>query len=695
MPVETNNLVLYKSERLTDTSDGGGKYSGQVVIDGESNNLFPDVSELDRTMGRVSLRKIFAGINNNDTDSLMGSTVFVSKNPNDPNVSALLFSTESHVDTRDSAQNRVENYLAKGAQISGTPLDTLWQGMKLIQVAMFETDIESSVGDTIVLISNEGKPLEYEQYVRITKVETMIATMVINGTLVKYKSATYSINDPLERDFIGLSAQQWYQGAKSTTIIRDTLVADSGNYYASVELTEDANVGQFTVQAGSIFSQLVPAAQIETPLVDLNASNESIALVSGNADTITVAYSTTIGTSQNLYIGSSVIPSSVSFTLFGNAITDQGGLLKQSNGTQVGTIDYQRGLIQWTSAAGAGSTTLEITFTPAAAPRQYFQSYAIPVTQNNQSTNWTGVLIPIPAPGSLSLSYMSQGKFYELKDDGSGQLKSVHSSFGSGMINYETGSFLLTTGALPDVDTPILANWGTPIATYQRADLLVLPAKIAFELNNQAVAANSLSISWMLNGVAKSATSNAMGNLTGDATGFVNSALGIGEIIPNELPQKGTIFTITYNYGENEEQELSPVIPNASQQINFTVGTGNALQPNSVMLEIPLTSNLGDQATLVVVDDGLGNLKDGFGTTQGTINYTTGEVAMNPSIVTGYFYEKEVAKPVVNAATLGSTTRRYATINPITNPITKPSVSSSAVTQYKPQINHWANYRAG
>ena len=72
MPVETNNLVLYKSERLTDTSDGGGKYSGQVVVDGESNNLFPDVSELDRTMGRVSLRRIFAGINSSWADSWMG-----------------------------------------------------------------------------------------------------------------------------------------------------------------------------------------------------------------------------------------------------------------------------------------------------------------------------------------------------------------------------------------------------------------------------------------------------------------------------------------------------------------------------------------------------------------------------------------------------------------------------------------------
>ena len=151
MPIETNNLVLYKSERLTDTGDGGGKYSGQVVVDGESNNLFPDVSELDRTMGRVSLRKIIAGLTNNDTEALMGATVFISKNPEDPNVSALLFSTRSHTDTRDSAQNRLENYLAKGAQAVGSLLDTAYSGMKSFQVAMDKNETENSVGDTIVL----------------------------------------------------------------------------------------------------------------------------------------------------------------------------------------------------------------------------------------------------------------------------------------------------------------------------------------------------------------------------------------------------------------------------------------------------------------------------------------------------------------------------------------------------------------
>jgi hypothetical protein len=120
------------------------------------------------------MRKIYAAVNNNDTDALMGSTVFISKNPDDPNVSALLFSTESHIDVRSSAANRVENYLAKGGQIAGTPLDTLWQGMKVIQVAMFKTDTESSVGDTIVLVSMRDYQLNLSNMYDLQKLKHVL-----------------------------------------------------------------------------------------------------------------------------------------------------------------------------------------------------------------------------------------------------------------------------------------------------------------------------------------------------------------------------------------------------------------------------------------------------------------------------------------------------------------------------------------
>ncbi|AYO54208.1 hypothetical protein [Acinetobacter wuhouensis] len=640
MPIETKDLVIYESERLTDNDDGGGKYNGQIIQDGLSNNLFDDISELDRTMGNVSIRKIFPAVITNDTDKLMGATVFISELPKDPNVSALLFSTKSWTDQRKAAQNRIENYLAKGGQTAGYPQDTHYQGMKTLQAIMFPEETEASVGSTIVLASNEGKALQHDQYVRITKVETRTAILMVDGTKVEYKVATYSLNDPLDQDYVGLSAKQWYNGEKSQTILRDTLVADTGLYYSSVKLKSAATVGEYTVNAKDIFAQLIPSAQTESPIVDVNAAGESVVLVPGNSGSISANFSTTVGTSQNLYIGSSVMPSSVSFSLFGQQITDQGGLLKNSQGTQVGVIDYQRGLIQWTTAAGSGATTLAITFTPAASPSQYFQSYSVPVTQNNQSSNWTGVLVPIPAPGCLSISYMAQGKFYELKDDGSGQLKGSSTSFGSGRINYETGSWTFTAGVLPDVGTPILLLWGTPIITFVRSGLPVNKAKFAFKLNQGAVA-TGITIDWLLEGVPKKAVSNAQGKFTGDAIGFINYSTGEGEIIPLKLPQKNTEFKITYNFGLKQLQTKSNVVPDSAQKLTFIVGTGSPLQPSSIGLRIPLNSTDGNFGHLDLIDvptsSSMGNLVNNQDQVQGTINYTTGEAEVTPTMIKKVF----------------------------------------------------------
>ena len=643
MPIETKDLVLYESERSTDNDDGGGKYNGQIIIDGQSNNLFDDVSELDRTMGDVSMRKIFPAVTTNDTDKLMGATVFISENPKDPNVSALLFSTKNWTDERQAAQNRVENYLAKGGQIAGTPLDTHWKGMKSLQVIMFPQETESSVGDTIVLVSNEGGELEHEQYLRITKVEIRTAITIIDGKNIEYKIATYALNDALDADFVGLSTRQWYEGQVSITIIRDSIVADAGKYCSSVGLTGDVQVGEYTVNAKSIFTQLIPSAQTESPILDVNAAGESTILVPGNDGLITSDFPTTVGVNQNLYIGSSVMPSTLNFDLFGQAITDQGGLLKDNIGTQVGTIDYQRGLIQWTAAATGGSTTLVITFKPAAAPNQYFQSYALPVTQNNQSSNWTGVLVPIPAPGSLSISYMSQGKFYELKDDGTGQLKGASSSFGSGRINYETGSWLLTTGELPDVDTPILLLWGTPIITFVRSSLSVEKAAFDFNLGQTGIAPG-VTVNWLLEGEAKTAISNAQGKFTGDATGEINYATGMGKIIPSKLPQKNTQFTVIYNFGTQLGQTKSAISPDSNQKLSFTIGTGAAIQPNSVELAIPVNHSVKNAPGTVVLTDvpinsSTGNLVTRTGDIQGTINYTSGAVEVTPILIKKEFIQ--------------------------------------------------------
>src|SRR5690606_14657363 len=104
-------------------------------------------------------------------------------------------------------------------------------------------------------------------------------------------------------------------------------------------------------------------------------------------------------------------------------------------------------------------------------------------------------------------------------------------------------------------------------------------------------------------GEAKTATSNTQGKFTGDATGEINYATGVGKIIPNKLPQKGMVFSVIYNYGASLEQTKMDVAPDANQKLSFTIGTGSAIQPNSVELAIPVIDQIAqNNGTAYVID---------------------------------------------------------------------------------------------
>lgn len=642
MAIQTNNLVLYKSERLTDTSDGGGKYSGQVVVDGESNNLFPDVSELDRTMGRVSMRKIYAGVNSEDTDALMGSTVFISENPADTNVSALLFSTKNWTDTRINAQSRLEDYLVRAGVAVGKLLDTAFQSMSIIQMIMSKEDKPNAVNETLVLIKNEGQLGEFVQYVRIKKVETAAAYFNLDASARReYQVATYTLEQPLLADFVGISVAQWNANATSNTTVRNTMVADSGKYFASEKLKDDAAVGQYTVLASSIFKQLVPVGQIETPMLDLNPNGESITLTQSSSTPITQSYTVNTSVGQNLYIGSSIMPSSVSFTLNSQTITDAGGLLVSPDSTQVGTIDYQRGLIKWTHSAGAGVKTIAISFIPAAAPLRTMQTQTKFVIPQTQSRNWTGSLVPLPSPTTVRVSFMSQGNFYELVDDGNGKLVAASNDIGVGTINYTTGTWLLTTGALPDVGSIILVQYGSDIATYERGNTAIKPLTLETQLEKTYI--KNLTITWQLLGVTKTASVSASGVISGDATGRVNMATGKVVITPNLLPQKDSDFTFGYDWGASSSQTVSGTV--AGGTLNLTIGTGTALTAGGVSLSFTVydkTVTLHD----VPIDVTTGNLYNGSSNV-GTIDYVSGAVSITAAslptetYISGYTTEYE------------------------------------------------------
>ena len=648
MPIETKNLKLLESERIrTDADDGGGKYSGREIVDGQSNNLFNDISEMDRTTGRTSIQKIYAAVDTADTDALMGATVFISQNAQDPNVSAVLFSTDSWTDERKEAQNRIENYNAKGAQIAGTPLDTHWKGMKSLQVAMFPQEAESPIGKSIVLISSEGEPLELEQYLRITEVSTRTAYVMVDGKQVEYKIATYGLSDALKADFVGLSAKQWYSGEKSTTIIRDTIVADTGKYYASANLKEAAQVGDYSVVAQDVYTQLVPSAQTETPMVNINAAGDSVALVKAKDGVLIKTFSNvTISTVSSLYIGSSIMPKSVEFTLFGSAITDVGGELKNTSGTSIGTINYQNGSIVWNSNAIEGTTNLEISFLPAAAVTAPVESESIYVNQENSGFTWLRNLVPLPSPGTLQVSFLVQNQVYTLRDNGAGQLRGSDSSFGSGSIDYDTGTLSLTTGELADVGSAILLTWSNMITAQERSGLTINKAYVEIPVN-ASIVAGSLTVNWLLNGVAKSATDNGQGQFIGDATGTIDYADGVAKLMPTLLPNGGTTFNVSGQKGSRSSVQVTAVPTSGTISIELDNGSA-ALIPKSVKVRVPV-KYMGYSGEVELrdmpIDATTGRLINGEGQQQGTINYSSRTMNITPSTTLEAIEREKIMQP--------------------------------------------------
>lgn len=85
------------------------------------------------------------------------------------------------------------------------------------------------------------------------------------------------------------------------TALRETVVADAANYFASTRMVDDAAFGSMQVRAKTIFTQLVPAARSETPAVDLTAAGELASLVDSGRGLVSINTAAVIAPSRGLF----------------------------------------------------------------------------------------------------------------------------------------------------------------------------------------------------------------------------------------------------------------------------------------------------------------------------------------------------------------------------------------------------------
>lgn len=641
MAIQEGNIKLLKSQVMDDVPEGGGRATGTAIIDGASNSIFTDISELDRAYGRVNLRKTFVGVSTPDTEGYFGANIIVANPPLDPRVSCTIFSTKDGFDRRVDAQSRIESYLVSGSEWQGYLLENHVSGQRAIQLFQRPSTDLPPVGRTLLLAGPLGS-----QYVRITKVSSALRTFTysVSQSYIDYSAqvVTCEISDALRYDMAGSAPSRDFLKQSGKTTVRDTLVADAAQYFGTTPLAVATTTGALQVTGESIFTQLVPSAQTEIPVVDANAAGEYDTLVNASNGNVTFTTTATMGPLAAVYVGNPIYPGSLTINYPGGVLTDSAGTLVAGT-TVVGSVDYIRGLLTFSSSSPAYAGTKTISFAAAGAPLQLADSAGLYVSVEGRSYNYVQTIEPPPAPGSMRVSYRANGNWYDLRDNGGGVLLGGDTAFGTGTISYATGTLAITLGALPDVGSQILLSWGARVNYFNRAADAVLPLEISMQLGHTGVAPDSVSVSWD-DGTARVATDNTAGVLSGDAAGTVNYQTGEIRLRPNVLPAGGQSYTVEYGYGTPDAESFPAPLRGGDGKITLSLAKTNikpgslemiwnvVIEDYSVISQVPAEMQFHEQVDpfKTVRDDGAGALKDATGVSYGTVDYTLGTITFNP-----------------------------------------------------------------
>jgi hypothetical protein len=515
MPIQSDDIKLLKSAVMADVPEGGGPATGVEIVDGASNNVFPDVSTDDRAAGRFRLRKVFGAAHTDDADLLLGASFVVLEPPADPLVHLTLLQTPGWFDTRTTAKTAIEAYLVKGSKLLCRVQDRHFAGALILQ--LYNTAPATgfpTAGDTVVLVNPNGS----EQYVRVLKTTlSQQQLQVTDNDLITVNLCTCELDKVLAFDLLGQPIQKAQPGTNAA-VVYATALSTGVQFHGVKRLGAPAAVGDRSVLLdGGIFSPVVPANTIEEPLTDIfplvqrpTLSRTAFSALTLPATTLTLTAGTV------LLLPLELEPGTLTMTHGATAFSSNldGELLQGS--TVVGAVDARARTVTLSGAApNYGSASNTITFRPATVTGATAHSAAIEVTTPNQGLGWVYAFEPTPAPGTLSVSYLAQGRWYELTEDGTGKLSGADSAYGVGTLNFLSGSLALTLGALPDVGSAIVFTWGEADSARQ-ADSV--PARLWTTIAlTQQPQPGTLVFTWPAGGSTLSASVAASGAVTGPA----------------------------------------------------------------------------------------------------------------------------------------------------------------------------------
>lgn len=682
MPITAADIKLIESERMTDTTDGGGRRTARAIPDGD--DIFPKVSRLDAVYGRVNLRKVFGTVDTANVDTYAGAHAIVTDPPDNSRISVCLFSTASDFDQRTEAKDRVESYVVAG------PESRMWLygqqpvGAKAVLVYQQPEEALPEIGDVYALTAeNSAGAILQTQYIRLDSITHEVRNFEDDKGTYDYRVITLGITSPVTYAFRGAETPVRSSASiQRLSKVRITSVADAARYFGVQPLAESTLAGALSLKVPSIYTHIVPTTQRETAL--------SLVEIAGARAYVEAGSAFNDGADSfpggDYFFPSGVLPSSILMTntRAGWPASDDGAgaLVFAASPQSGGVIDYDSGSITNLVTPGAdGGVT--ITARHAVAASQPSHTKQISVTLATRGSLYTATLSPPPAPGTAVVDYRALGKWYRLRDeDGNGTLRGGDTAYGTGTVDYGTGAVVVTLGALPDVDSAVLFAWGSPVHYVQRVGVAVdadARCRQTIQLAETPVVSNSVDVTLRYGGAnVLIELDNSNTKTTANVAASVDLKSGVVtlEYVGN-LPDPGANVVVAYSSLEDAPSTPAPVKITQTFDIGAGVSTielGAAITPGSFSLGLPMlgsmsiggagwSSSARYEGSVALYDDGVGVLRvragqflsavfaytgaQGLSTANlvadasfGTINYATGSVSIsNTAALTGVLWQ--------------------------------------------------------
>ncbi len=463
MPLLAGDIRLARSANMADVPEGGGPPSAQLLTSGRSNEIFPDLSEETRTVGRVEIYQIFGILRNTDRAALMGSNVILAQPPADPNVSVTLLSLKDPFATRADIVRRIEAGMSPGSEWSGYLLENHFVTMLGITLLQRPGAKPPTIGRTYVLVYLEGQAGERRQRIKIksTSTETRTFTEIVGNSLIDFEAqvTTCELFDGLLYDFPGSPPSRTYARQAAKSALRETVYSDTRMFYGAGRLTAATQITDSWINVDSITTQIVPNSRTESATVDQRPSARQVITLA------TVPRKVEVGITphtKRVKIGEENVgriyvdqlrplpePGAlfIDYWSMGTkyTITDDGtGRLVGSGG---GAVSYLTGALNYT-----------LTYTPDIGS-DITITHGTRLAYTDRSAQGAQVRAPEFAfmidsegefdriiPGTLSVTYPSGGVLRTVTDNGTGALTGA----ATGVVDYPSRSVLLRPTLMPD-----------------------------------------------------------------------------------------------------------------------------------------------------------------------------------------------------------------------------------------------------